>query len=33
VVFYPPAFDPRVPQWGKHFVAYVRGAHAITQLP
>ena len=33
VVFYPPAFDPRVPHWGKHFVAYVRGAHLIRSLP
>lgn len=33
VVFYPPAFDPRVPQWGRHFVAYVRGAQAVKELP
>lgn len=33
VVFYPPAFDPRIPQWGKHFVAYVRGAQDVKELP
>jgi hypothetical protein len=27
VVFYPPPFDPRVPGWEKHFVAYVKGAN------
>jgi hypothetical protein len=28
VLFYPAPFDPRVKQWGKHFLAYVQGAHA-----
>jgi len=32
-IFYPPPFDRRVPHWGKHFVAYVRGAHLIKKLP
>ena len=27
VLFYPAAFDKRVKQWGKHFLAYVKGAH------
>jgi hypothetical protein len=33
VVFYPPPFDPRTPAWGKHFVAYVRGANGVRSLP
>ena len=33
VIFYPPPFDPRSPHWGKHFVAYVRGAHLVRRLP
>jgi hypothetical protein len=33
VVFYPGAFDPRSPAWGKHFVAYVRGATGVKKLP
>ena len=32
VVFYPPPFDPRTPHWGKHFIAYVRGANDIKDL-
>ena len=32
VVFYPEAFG-RITHWGKHFVAYVRGANGITELP
>ncbi|RMF73487.1 MAG: hypothetical protein D6744_15545, partial [Planctomycetota bacterium] len=31
VMLYPPPFDG--PNWGKHFVAYVRGAHRIQELP
>lgn len=31
VMFYPRPFEP--PHWGKHFVAYVRGAHLIRSLP
>jgi len=27
VLFYPAPFDARVKQWGKHFLAYVKGAH------
>jgi hypothetical protein len=33
VVFYPPPFDARTPAWGKHFVAYARGAAGIDELP
>lgn len=32
VIFYPPPFDKRVPQWRKHFVAYVRGATGVKEL-
>ncbi|RMF73419.1 MAG: hypothetical protein D6744_15640 [Planctomycetota bacterium] len=32
VVFYPEPMG-RSPAWGKHFVAYVRGAHLIRTLP
>ena len=32
VVFYPPPFDPRTPHWGKHFIAYVRGAQSVKRL-
>lgn len=32
VMFYPEPFG-RTPHWGKHFVAYVRGAHIIQELP
>lgn len=31
-IFYPEPFG-RSPHWGKHFVAYVRGAHMIRELP
>ena len=33
VVFYPPPFDTRTPAWGKHFVAYARGAAGLDELP
>lgn len=33
IIFWPHAFDDRVPDWGRHFVAYVRGAHGITEIP
>ncbi len=33
VCFYPTPFNARIPSWGKHFVAYVRGAHGIEELP
>jgi len=33
VTFYPGAFNFRTPAWGKHFVAYVRGANGIGELP
>ena len=33
VAFYPQPFDPRTPAWGKHFVAYVRGANGVAELP
>jgi len=32
VIFYPRPFDRRSQAWGKHFVAYVRGATGITNL-
>ena len=32
VIFYPEPFA-RTPHWGKHFVAYVRGAHMMKSLP
>src|SRR5262249_2413606 len=32
-IFYPEPFGPRSPQWGRHFVAYVRGAQQIKSLP
>lgn len=32
VVFYPEPFG-QAPDWGRHFVAYVRGAHMIRKLP
>ncbi|MBW1938413.1 MAG: hypothetical protein JRI67_06545 [Deltaproteobacteria bacterium] len=31
-IFYPEPMG-RVPRWGQHFVAYVRGAHLIKSLP
>jgi len=33
VVFWPSPSDERVQNWPRHFVAYVRGAHNITELP
>jgi len=33
VVFYPRPFNPHTPAWAKHFVAYVRGATRIEELP
>lgn len=32
-IFYPHPFAEKSPLWGKHFVAYVRGAHLIRKLP
>ncbi len=32
VVFYPPPFDKRVPDWGRHFIAYARGATGVKEL-
>ena len=32
-IFYPAPFYPKTPHWGQHFVAYVRGANGVTQLP
>ena len=32
VVFYPEPFSPQTPAWGKHFVAYVRGATDVAKL-
>jgi hypothetical protein len=33
VVFYPAPFYQKTPAWPKHFVAYVKGAHQIKDLP
>lgn len=33
VVFYPAPFNPKSPAWGRHFVAYVRGANGVKSLP
>ena len=33
VIFFPRPFDSDDPAWPKHFVAYVRGAHGIDDLP
>ena len=33
VIFWPAPFDSRTPAWGKHFVAYVRGAMGVNVLP
>jgi len=32
VIFYPPPFYEKTPNWGKHFVAYVRGASGVKEL-
>jgi len=32
IIFYPPPFDRRTPQWAKHFIAYVRGATGVREL-
>lgn len=32
VVFYPSPFYNEVPSWGKHFIAYVRGANGIKNI-
>lgn len=32
IVFYPPPFHKDTPEWGKHFIAYVRGATGIKDL-
>jgi len=33
VFFWPRPFDGNAPYWGLHFVAYVRGAQGLTELP
>lgn len=33
VVFYPAPFNSKSPAWGRHFVAYVRGANGVKSLP
>lgn len=33
VIFHPHPFYDKTPHWGKHFVAYIRGAHMIKSLP
>ncbi len=32
VAFYPCPFDSRSPNWGKHFIAFVRGANGVRKL-
>ena len=32
IVFYPAPFDKRVPDWARHFIAYVRGATGVQEL-
>ncbi len=32
VCFYPGPFDPRVPAWPRHFIAYVRGATDVKKI-
>jgi len=32
IVFYPAPFDPKTPDWGRHFIAYVRGATVVKKL-
>jgi hypothetical protein len=32
IIFYPPPFDTRTPNWPKHFIAYVRGATGVKEL-
>ncbi len=32
IVFYPRPFDKRVPDWARHFIAYVRGATGVKEL-
>lgn len=32
IIFYPRPFDPRVPDWPMHFIAYVRGARTELYL-
>jgi hypothetical protein len=32
IVFYPPPFDKRTPDWPRHFIAYVRGATGVKDL-
>lgn len=32
IVFYPPPFSSRTPDWARHFIAYVRGATGVKDL-
>jgi hypothetical protein len=32
IVFYPNPFAENTPHWGKHFIAYVRGATGVKNL-
>ncbi len=32
ICFYPAPFDSRTPEWGRHFIAYVRGATGVKDL-
>jgi hypothetical protein len=32
IIFYPDPFNEKTPHWGKHFIAYVRGATGVANL-
>jgi hypothetical protein len=32
IIFYPDPFNEKTPHWGKHFIAYVRGATDAAKL-
>ena len=32
IVFYPGPFNPKTPDWARHFIAYVRGATGVKKL-
>ena len=32
ITFYPSPFNKKSPSWGKHFIAYVRGATGVQDL-
>lgn len=32
IIFYPQPFNKQTPDWGRHFIAYVRGATSVKEL-